>query len=240
MKKNLITYFLLAACVFAVICAPDGRDIVTTVRQLGEQPVVLIDPGHGGMDGGAEAADGTLEKDINLSIARILQKQLQDKGIRVIMTRTDDAGLYDRSGNATVRSMKTEDMKRRKNIIDETLPDLCISVHMNSFKEDPEVHGAQVFYASGGDEKLSADSRKAAEIIQGCLNHQINKDKARSELGKNDVFLLRNIACPTVIVECGFLSNREECVKLNDSRYRKKLASVITNGICKFVEEDKN
>lgn len=238
MRKNLITYFLLAACVLAVLCAPDGRDIVTTVRQLSEQPVILIDPGHGGMDGGAEAEDGTLEKNLNLSIAQILRSQMQNHGMRVIMTRTEDEGLYDGSEENTVRSMKTEDMKRRKNIIDETLPDLCISVHMNSFTEDPEVYGAQVFYASGGDETMYTDSRKAAEIIQGCLNRQINKDKARSELGKNDVFLLRNIKCPTVIVECGFLSNREECRKLNDSRYRKKIAGVIANGICKFVEEN--
>ena len=77
----------------AVICAPGYRDIVTTVGQLSSQPVILIDPGHGGMDGGAEAADGTLEKDINLSISLLLQKQLKKQGLRVIMTRSDDRGL---------------------------------------------------------------------------------------------------------------------------------------------------
>ena len=80
MRNKLITYSVLGVCVLAVICAPGYRDIVTTVGQLSSQPVILIDPGHGGMDGGAEAADGTLEKDINLSISLLLQKQLKKQG----------------------------------------------------------------------------------------------------------------------------------------------------------------
>ena len=180
----------------AVICAPGYRDIVTTVGQLSSQPVILIDPGHGGMDGGAEAADGTMEKDINLSISLLLQKQLKKQGMRVIMTRSDDRGLYESSGDASIRTMKTEDMKKRKNIIDETGPDLCVSIHMNSFTEDTAVHGAQVFYPSeGGDEPV------------------------------------------TVIVECGFMSSREESRKLRNSSYQAKLAGVISKSICKYIEE---
>ena len=236
MRDKLITYSVLGVCVLAVICAPGYRDIVTTVGQLSGQPVILIDPGHGGMDGGAEAADGTMEKDLNLSISLLLQKQLKKQGMRVIMTRSEDRGLYEGTGDASIRTMKTEDMKKRKSIIDETGSDLCVSIHMNSFTEDTAVHGAQVFYPSEGGGEPAAESCRAAKMIQKALNSSVNRDKARAELGKNDVFLLRNITCPTVIVECGFMSSREESRKLRNSSYQAKLAGVIGKSICKYIE----
>ncbi len=239
MKRRIIFYLILGVCVFAVLCGPGYRDIVTTVRQISDQPVILIDPGHGGMDGGAESSGGVSEKDINLDISLLLKKELQKQGMRVMMTREEDKGLYDESSGAAVRTLKTEDMKKRKRIIDETMPDLCVSVHMNSFTEDPGVRGAQVFYPSEGDEKLTACSKEAAAMMQKALNAGVNKAGSRSELGKNDVFLLRNITCPIIIVECGFLSNPGEVKKLSDSGYQRKISKVIAGSIAEYTQKDR-
>lgn len=104
-----------------------------------------MDPGHGGMDGGAQSSDGTSEKDINLSIAEQVKKQLEGEGVKVIMTRYKDEGLYDESQEGTIRSLKTQDMKERKRIIDDSKADLTVSIHLNSFTQDSSVKGAQVF-----------------------------------------------------------------------------------------------
>ena len=111
---------------------------------------IVIDPGHGGIDGGAEADDGTPEKNINLSIALKLKELAAGDGWNIIMTREEDTGLYS-EGSSTIRSKKTEDLKKRKQIFDSSAADAAVSIHLNSFTADRSVRGAQVFYAEGSE-----------------------------------------------------------------------------------------
>lgn len=229
--------YVLAACVFVwtVLCVPDYKDVVSYVWSSAVRPVVVLDAGHGGMDGGAESSDGTSEKDINLAIAIDLKELLEANGIKVIMTREDDEGLYDKSQNAAIRTLKTQDMKERKRIIDDSGADLTVSIHLNSFTQDSSVKGAQVFYPSDGDDALVEGSKQAAEIIQAGLNEDINTDKKRTELGKNDVYLLKNVTGNIIIVECGFLSNPEDASNLKKSEYQGKISETLSEGICEYL-----
>lgn len=238
MKKKTAGYLILGICVLAVLCAPGYRDVVTTVIDMSEKPIIVLDPGHGGIDGGAESSDGTSEKDINLDITLLVKKKLQARDMRVVLTRKEDKGLYSNSEDKAIRSLKTEDMKARKQILDEVKPDLTVSIHLNSFTQDSSVKGAQVFYPTDGEAEYTEASKMAAKIMQECLNRDLNGEDARSELGKNDVFLFRNITSPIVIAECGFLSNREEADKLKNKKYQKKIAGSIAAGICEYLDEN--
>lgn len=239
MKKKIAICFILCACAVAVICLPFHMDVAETVKKFSAGAVIVIDPGHGGMDGGAESADGTSEKMINLNIGRLVKSRLEHKGMKVIMTRSADEGLYDSSeaeGKA-IRTLKTEDMKARKEIIADVEPDLTVSIHLNSFTEDSSVKGAQVFYPGQGDPDAVKDSELAAGIVQDRLNKSLNGSKARHELEKNDVFLLKNVTSPIIIAECGFLSNPDEAARLKSQDYCEKVAGVIADGICAYVEK---
>lgn len=240
MKNRTIGYVVLAMLLWTVLCMPSYEDVVTYVWKSAARPVVVLDPGHGGVDGGAESSQGTAEKDINLAIAKDLRDRLEEEDIKVIMTRSTDEGLYDDSQEGAIRSLKTQDMSKRLEIIKKSHADLVVSIHLNSFTQDASVKGAQVFYPSGGDEKLVEKSEQAAKIIQGKLNKKINIDKDRTELGKNDVMLLRNIYSPIVIVECGFLSNPEDAENLKKDRYQEKISKTLKASICKYLQENGN
>lgn len=232
--RNLLILCIILGILFAV---PGYRDVKETVAKLSQSRVVVIDPGHGGIDGGAESGDGTCEKDINLKISRQLKKQLEKEDIKVIMTRERDEGLYDESRKAAIRSLKTQDMKERKRVIDEADADLTVSIHLNSFTQDSSVKGAQVFYPEYGEEAVVEESKAAAGAIQSALNEAVNVDKKRTELGKSDVFLLREAVSPIVIVECGFLSNPDDARNLKRKSYQKKIVKVLKKSICSHLSD---
>ena len=142
-KGILIAVTLVLMC--TVFCIPDYRDMASYVWNSVSEPVVVLDPGHGGMDGGAVSGDGTSEKDINLAIARKMKARLESEGIRVIVTRDGDKGLYEETGNESIRSLKTQDMKERKRIIEDSGADLTVSVHLNSFTQDTSVKERRSF-----------------------------------------------------------------------------------------------
>ncbi|MBC8567636.1 N-acetylmuramoyl-L-alanine amidase [Mogibacterium sp. NSJ-24] len=235
MKSKGIYILATFVLVCTVLCIPGRNEMASYVWKKAEKPVVVLDPGHGGMDGGAQSSDGTSEKDINLSIAEQVKKQLEGEGVKVIMTRYKDEGLYDESQEGTIRSLKTQDMKERKRIIDDSKADLTVSIHLNSFTQDSSVKGAQVFYPSYGSEEAVEASKKAAEIIQSKFNNEINTDKKRTELGKGDVFLLKNITGPIVIVECGFLSNPEDAGNLKNKKFQIKISENLSDCICEYL-----
>ena len=237
MKRKLVSILALGILVGGAVCLPGYRSITTSIHQAADTAVVVVDPGHGGIDGGAESSSGVIEKDVNLSISLLLKEKLEEQEIQVVMTRDTDRGLYDEGEEGAIRTLKTQDMKTRKKIIDEAGARLAVSVHLNSFTEDTSVKGAQVFFPSYGEKTLVADSKAAAKIIQAALNDGINTEKARTELGKSDVFLLRNITCPIVIVECGFLSNPEDAENLVTEAYQEKLAAILNTSICKYLSE---
>lgn len=235
MKSKVVDLLIIALLLWSVLSIPSYTETVRHVWKMAEQPLVVLDPGHGGIDGGAVAEDGTTEKDINLNIALELKRLLEDEGVRVIMTRMSDGGLYEENDKAAIRTLKTQDMYERKRIIDEADADLTVSIHLNSFTEDGGVKGAQVFYPSEGDESIIESSKNAAEIVQTDLNRKINTDKQRTEMGKNDVFLLKETSGPIIIVECGFLSNREDLEMLKNAKKQAEISKTLKGSICKYL-----
>ena len=225
LKKMLLIAVSIAIVVFTGLLLYTGQ---ATDAAAGKAAVtVVIDPGHGGVDGGAEADDGTPEKNINLNIALKLKQLAENDGWNVIMTREKDTGLYSEQ-NSTIRSKKTEDLKKRKEIFDSSAADAAVSIHLNSYTADRSVRGAQVFYADGSEE-----SKMLAECIQNQMKNR------RRAMAKSDVLILQQAKVPTVIAECGFLSNYEESRKLRTDEYQNKLAKNIYSGIKNYIENNK-
>jgi N-acetylmuramoyl-L-alanine amidase len=220
---------LLAAFGFAL---RGGARMVSSNRALTEKtekvkPCVVIDAGHGGADPGKVGVDGSLEKDINLKIAKKLAMFLTAADVDVVLTREDDAGLYDEN----VSNKKVQDMKNRVALIEEKKPALTVSIHQNSYHEE-YVHGAQVFYYEGSEE-----SKEIAERMQRVLAEQIDPDNARKAKANGSYYLLKKTSSPIVIVECGFLSNYEEAQKLSSEVYQEKTAWAIHLAIMNYLNK---
>lgn len=236
MKSKLRNLLIMSAVIaFIGVIQVYDRDS-SIIAGTDKRYSVVIDAGHGGIDGGAESSRGVCEKDINLSIAKKLEHKLEKEGIDVTMTRTSDEGLYEKNMEGAVRTLKTYDMRKRREIIDDTEADLAVSIHLNSFKQDTSVRGAQVFYPECGRGDSAEQSRKAANIIQRELNRDLNGEHRRTELGKSDVILMRDVMYPTVIVECGFLSNAEEASMLKKDFYQEEIVKVLKKSICSYLE----
>ncbi len=186
-------------------------------------------PPHGGADPGKVGVDGSLEKDINLSIALKLQKLLQMQDIDAVLTRDSDMGLYDENAS----NKKVQDMKNRVRIIEEKKPVLTVSIHQNSYHEE-YVHGAQTFYYEGSEE-----SKALAEKIQQVIVSELDKDNTRNAKANDSYYLLKKTSSPIVIVECGFLSNYEEAQKLSSEYYQEKLAWAIHLAILQYINSQK-
>lgn len=186
--------------------------------------VVVIDSGHGGIDPGKTSSDGILEKEINLAISYKLKAYLEKAGMKVVMTRTDDSGLYDESDV----NKKSADMKKRCDIIKECNADIVVSIHQNSFQSS-SVKGAQVFYY-----KHSAKGKQLAQSIQQAFKEYLDEDNKRVEKADSTYYMLVHTSAPTVIAECGFLSNPEEAKLLTDEEYQDKVAMAIYYGIIDY------
>lgn len=186
---------------------------------------VVIDAGHGGIDPGKVGINGAEEKDINLQIALMVKKFLEENDVSVIMTRETEDGLYD----ADASNKKVQDMKRRIAVIDEIAPTLTVSIHQNSYPEE-YVHGAQVFYYNG-----SGEGQKLAEAIQKQLIEQVDPENKRQIKANDSYYLLKKTGIPIVIVECGFLSNSEEAKRLCTPEYQEKVAWAIHMGILQYL-----
>lgn len=183
--------------------------------------VVILDAGHGQSDPGKIGVNGKKEKDINLSIAKKVEKKLKKQKIVVQMTRKEDKGL----GNT-----KIEDMKERVKQINRTKPNLAVSIHQNSYTEEA-IRGAQVFYFTH-----SKEGKEAAEVMQEMFR-LFDKENKRLCKGNNTYYMLKKTEVPTIIVECGFLSNREEAEKLSTKEYQEKVAQVICDGIIHILQK---
>ncbi len=191
-----------------------------------DYPVIVLDAGHGGFDPGKVGVNGALEKDINLSIVKKLQALLEEEGFMVYLTREKDALLS--SGNST--SKKKDDMIARIELITEVNPFFTVSIHQNSFT-DPSSNGPQVFYY-----KDSEESATMAQIIQDVMNTQLNPTKKRAPQSNANYYLLTRTPTPTVIVECGFLSNPTEADLLTQDEYQSRVANSIFLGILSYYE----
>ena len=226
-------YFLLGAATVVFLLAAlsmllEKKTFFTSGNTgVAEGICVVLDAGHGGDDPGKIGINGALEKDLNLEIAKLVKKYLEADDIRVVMTRESDAGLYD----ATASNKKVQDMKRRIALIEEADPVVTLSIHQNSYPEE-YVHGAQVFYYSG-----SKEGQKLAEKIQARLIAGVDPENNRQIKANDSYYLLKKTQTPIVIVECGFLSNREEAEKLSTAEYQQKLAWQIHLGILQYLSD---
>ena len=189
------------------------------------RPVVVLDSGHGGMDPGKIGIDGSLEKDINLQIAERLKMYLEASDVDVLMTREDDRGLYEESDD----SKKMADMKNRCKKIEEANPDLVVSIHQNSYHQEP-VCGGQVFYY-----KTSERGKRLAEILQRRFDFVLGEKNTRQAKPNGNYYLLLHAKQPIVIVECGFLSNWKEAAALNSAEYQDRLAWTIHMGVMEYL-----
>ena len=222
----LICIFLFGALLY--VSVNDEPETVTASAD--SKPVVIVDAGHGGEDGGA-SANGVLEKDINLSVALKLRDMLTASGYTVIMTREEDISIYDGSAS-TIHEKKVSDMRNRKEIVNGNSNNILISIHQNKFEES-KYSGTQIFYS-----KNNSRSIKLAENIQRSVTGLLQPENKRElKAADSSVYLLDKAEVPAVIVECGFLSNEEEAKKLSTDEYQKQIAFAI---LCGFLDYEKN
>ena len=198
----------------------------------GSEKIILIDPGHGGMYGGAKGNDGTLEKDINLAISLKLKSTLEEKGYRVAVTREADADLHTKG--YTVREKKRDDLANRVKMKEETKCDIFISIHQNMFSQS-NCKGAQVWYAADDSSKLLGEAlQESFKLNLDGNNHRVAKQ------AKEEYRILRNNkGCAAVIAECGFLSNPEELELLQSDDYQNKIVYSLVQGIDKYFSQNK-
>lgn len=225
-QNKLLT--MLMGCLLLismVIVGKEAAEYVTGRNVQARQSCVVIDAGHGGEDPGKIGINGTAEKDVNLRIALLVKEYLEKNDVKVVMTREDGEGLND----AGASNKKVQDMKRRIELIEKTAPVVAVSIHQNSYPEE-YVHGAQVFYYSG-----SKEGQKLAERIQTQLVKKADPDNKRQIKANDSYYLLKKTGTPIVIVECGFLSNREEAERLCNSDYQEKIAWAIHMGILQYL-----
>ena len=188
------------------------------------EKIIAIDIGHGGNDPGKVSVDSVKEKDINLSIGLELEKELLARGYKVILTRRTDMNLADAaSGN-----MKSSDMRNRVKLINDTHPDIMISIHQNSFP-DESVKGAQAFYQINSDE-----GKKLAELLQSNMIKKVDNTNKRKAKESSSYYIIKNTDCPSVILECGFLSNKKECANLQNGQYQREIAIAIADAVDEY------
>lgn len=228
-KKKYI-YFTLIIFIVLIILKYGRSKIQPTFYLPITNRIVAIDAGHGGIDPGAVGKQGIKEDDINLAIALKMQRFIEQSGGIVVMTREDTKGLYTEKSR-TVKEKKTEDLKKRRDIVNSSNADIFLTIHLNSFPQS-RYYGAQTFYKKGCE-----NSRKLANIIQEELKNVLDKENNRMPQTRDDVFLLREVTIPSVLVECGFLSNRNEETLLNNERYQEKIAWAIYIGIMRYFNE---
>lgn len=187
----------------------------------------MIDAGHGGNDPGKIGIDDSVEKELNLIIAKKVQRLLEQQDVEVIMTRESDAGLYEEQTS----NKKVQDMKNRCTLINETQPDCVVSIHQNSYHEE-YVTGAQVFYYG-----TSQEGKHLAETLRAKLIEHVDPENHRQAKANESYYLLKKTSAPIVIVECGFLSNWEEAKKLQEDSYQNQIAWAVSMGILSYLGE---
>ena len=222
MRKKIELAVLLLFLAVLVLLSKNLQKLVSSGNVTAKNKIIVLDSGHGGDDPGKIGVNQAKEKDVNLEIARKIKKGLEKKGWEVVMTREKDEML----GDPQAGNKKIHDMKARVEIINKTMPQAAVSIHQNSY----QIRGAQVFYYSHSEE-----GKRMAEQMQKALL-TVDETNTRQAKANDTYYLLKRTEVPTIIVECGFLSNPEEAAKLTDTKYQKKMADAITKGIIACVE----
>lgn len=227
MLKKYVMEMTMAVLLLISVFFLSKEAAVVANENAGKEKVIVIDAGHGGADPGMVGIGGLEEKGINLAVSMKLKESLEDQGFTVVMTRTEDQGLYQEGA----RNKKIQDMQNRIEIMEKAKPLLAVSVHQNSYTEE-SVKGPQVFYYES-----SAEGQKLAVSIQNALNTELSVERPRKEKGNTSYFLLKKSPCVLNIVECGFLTNEKEAELLQTEEYQQKIVEAVTKGIVQYVRE---
>ncbi len=196
--------------------------------------VIVLDAGHGGEDGGAVGVSGVLEKDLNLQIAFLMKEMLEEKGYTVVMTRTEDKLLYTSEQNIKGQR-KAYDLRNRLAIAHSYEGAILVSIHMNRFSQSV-YRGLQVYYGTQSEE-----SRLLATSIQSKVKADLQPENKRApKASGSSIYLLHRAKIPAVLIECGFLSNRDECEKLSQKEYQKQLSFSIVCAMIEYIEDQRN
>jgi len=220
-KKRIVSFifiivFVVASCLFPHILSVDSPKARYTI---------VIDAGHGGIDGGAVGTQTKIEeRDLNLIYAKTLKRVCEEFGFKVVLTRSDENGLY----SPLAKNKKKSEMQKRQDIIESVKPDLLVSIHMNSFPKQ-SCRGAQVFYAESNEGGMLL-----AQKIQESLHAKIEFAKSTPKVG--DYYVLNCTRCAGVLIECGFLSNKEEEMLLQQKEYINDFCYQVFCGILQFFK----
>lgn len=227
---KIISIILILVTVFSVTATLIDKNAVSAAVSTEVGRVIIIDAGHGGEDSGAIGINGVFEKDLNLSIALTIGKELTERGYTVVYTRTEDKMLYLPEEN--IKGMrKISDLKNRCRLSKEYDDCIFISIHMNSYGSS-KYSGLQIYYADGNEE-----SRALATKIQNTVREELQPENKRQIKNGKSLYLLDNAGGTPVIIECGFLSNQAECEKLSQKEYQKQLSFSIVCGIIEYINE---
>lgn len=225
---GFVPYYLLVV-ILSIAVAKGGSDAITAISD--RQPVerehcIVIDAGHGGIDGGATSCTGVLESHINLEIALRLNDLMHLLGYDTVMIRTTDTSIH--IGGNSIAAQKLSDLRERVRIVSETEGAVLISIHQNTY-HDSRFSGAQVFYSA------NEEGKKLASLLQDSLISSLNPGSNRKTKKAEGIYLMQHTTCPAVLVECGFLTNPQEEANLRSPDYQIKLCAVLSAGISNFL-----
>lgn len=227
-KKWLLVFWIILGVIiaFSYVIKIRERQALSVFGSPAYGITIAIDAGHGGIDPGAVSPSGTREEGINLEIAKKLRSYLEDEGAKVVMTRKTQEGLYDQGYTG---SRKRQDMTRRVEILQKARPDLVISIHLNKFGQS-QYYGAQTFYMEGSEE-----GKLLAESVQQQLIRVLDRENKREIKASDNYLILKAVDSPSILVECGFLSNPREEDLLTTDDYQEEVAWAIYCGVISYL-----
>ena len=236
MRKRHIALFLSAASCLVILAAiwwesglPEAAETMGNGPSAAPARVIVIDAGHGGADGGAVADDGTTEAEINLAVAKKLEAVFDLLGCETVMVRQEDVSIHS-DGVEGLRNQKVSDIHNRLAVAEDHPEAIYISIHQNKYTS-ASIWGAQVFYGTKND-----GSEELARLIQQTIRTELQPDNKREiKPAEKNLYILSHAKCPAVLVECGFLSNSEECQKLESDSYQQELAFCILTSTMEYI-----
>ena len=229
-KRISLILIMIMVSVISFVANSKPEDTIPTVSLPVTGKTIVLDAGHGYPDEGAESANGVTEANINLIITKKVQSLLEQSACNVILTRSDENGIYDLDAS-TLREKKVTDIKNRVKIGNESSADVFISIHLNKIPQS-QYYGWQAFFKQN-DEK----SEELARSLQEELNSSIQRENKREALKITGKYIIEHVEIPIAIIECGFLSNPEEEQLLQQDEYQNRIAWGIYNGIMDYFYE---
>ena len=229
-KRSIkLTAAMLGCIGLLAVFARVTDDVVPASATADERPIIVLDAGHGGLDSGAVGKNGVLEKDVNLSVVKHLREMLELSGFNVVVTRDEDISIYD-AGVEGIRNQKLSDMDNRLKIVQSYPDSIFLCIHQNNYT-DPKYFGGQMFYNNN-----NPDNRTLAQIMQNRFALLQEGNDREIKLSGDELFLLKSNKNPSLMIECGFLSNPEEEAKLGTTEYQQQVAFTIYCGVLEYID----